>query len=114
MPAVPQADFLVALTTLGTATEARALVRELVARRVIACGTVVAGAISIYRWAGEVTEADEVMVVMKTRRERWPELEASIRERHPYDVPELLALPVEGGLSAYLEWLTAETAAGGA
>lgn len=109
MPEAPKAEYLVALTTLRTAAEARALVRELVGRRVIACGTVLPGGVSIYRWAGEVTEADEVIVLMKTRQERWPALESSIRERHPYDVPELLALPVDAGLGSYLDWLAAET-----
>ncbi|HEX9580745.1 MAG TPA: divalent-cation tolerance protein CutA [Gemmatimonadales bacterium] len=109
MAAAPKADYLVALTTLGTVPEARAMVRALVKQRVIACGTVLLPGVSIYRWAGAVTEAEEVIVLMKTRRDRWSALEASIRTLHPYDVPELVALPVEAGLPAYLDWLTAET-----
>ena len=108
-PAAPDADYLVALTTLGSADEARTLVRELVEQRVIACGTVLPGGVSVYRWAGEVTEAEEAVVLMKTRRERWGALEASIRELHPYDVPELLGLPVRAGLAPYLAWVSAET-----
>ncbi|HXV85973.1 MAG TPA: divalent-cation tolerance protein CutA [Gemmatimonadales bacterium] len=103
------APYLVALTALGTEAEARLLVRQLVGDRVVACGTVVPGATSVFRWAGEVTESNEVIVLLKTRRERWSALEAAIRERHPYDVPELLALPVEAGLPAYLEWVATET-----
>ncbi|HWP36185.1 MAG TPA: divalent-cation tolerance protein CutA [Gemmatimonadales bacterium] len=106
---IPDADFIVALTTLQSASDARKLVRELVERRIIACGTVLAGGKSIYRWASKITETSEAVVLMKTRRERWTALESVIRERHPYEVPELLALPVQAGLSSYLGWLTAET-----
>ncbi|MBI3983484.1 MAG: divalent-cation tolerance protein CutA [Gemmatimonadetes bacterium] len=109
-PTLPEADYFVALTTLESAADARTLVRELVERRVIACGTVLPVGTSIYRWANEVTEAEEAVVLMKTRRERWPALESCIRERHPYEIPELLALPVQAGLPPYLEWVKAETA----
>jgi periplasmic divalent cation tolerance protein len=111
---VSEADFFVALTTLESASDARKLVRELVERRIIACGTVLPGGRSIYRWASKVTETAEAVVLMKTRRERWGALESVIRERHPYEVPELLALPVQAGLSSYLRWLTAETTEGAA
>jgi len=108
-PAASDAQYLVALTTLESADEARALVRKLVDERVIACGTVLPGAVSIYRWAGEVTEAGEAVVLMKTRRERWTALETSIQAHHPYDVPELVGLAVDAGLAPYLAWVRAET-----
>jgi periplasmic divalent cation tolerance protein len=98
---------LLVMTTVGSAEAARALVRELVAERLIACGTMVDG-MSIYRWRGAVTEESEVVVLLKTRVERWETLRAAIAARHPYEVPELLAFPVERGLEAYLEWLGTE------
>lgn len=101
---------LVVLTTLATADAARALVRRLVEDRVVACGTVVPGAASIYRWEGAVTTDDEALVLLKTVRARWDALVTAIERHHPYDVPELLALPVTAGLPAYLSWLDAETA----
>ncbi len=101
---------LVVLTTLSTEDEARQLVRALVDARLVACGTLLAGARSIYRWQGEVTEEPEVVVLLKTDATRWEALAAAIRERHPYDVPELLALPVERGLDEYLSWLAGEVA----
>lgn len=103
--------FLVVLTTLSRAEDARRLVRTLVDDRLIACGTILDGATSIYRWEGEITEDGEVIVLMKTRSDRWPELAETVRARHPYDVPELLALPVGSGLEAYLRWVEAETTA---
>ncbi len=100
---------LVVLTTLGSAADARSLVSRLVESRVVACGTVLDPAKSIYRWQGNVEEADEALVILKTRRDRWDSLQSAVRELHPYRVPELLALPVHAGLQAYLSWLDRET-----
>jgi periplasmic divalent cation tolerance protein len=102
---------LVVLTTLATEADARALVTSLVAARLVACGTLLAGARSIYRWEGKVTEEAEVVVLLKTDAAKWEALCAAVRERHPYQVPELLALPVERGLDRYLSWLTHEVIA---
>jgi len=99
---------LVVLTTLSSEGEARALVRSLLDARLIACGTLLPGARSIYRWEGEVTEEGEVVVLLKTDVARWDALAAAVRDLHPYEVPELLALPVERGLDLYLSWLTNE------
>jgi periplasmic divalent cation tolerance protein len=101
---------LVVLTTLSTVEDARQLVRALVNERVIACGTVLPAGTSIYRWKNEVKEEAEAVVLMKTEESRWDALVTAVRARHPYDVPELLALPVERGLQAYLDWLEAEVA----
>lgn len=99
---------LVVLTTLATAADARTLVTALVADRLIACGTLVPGACSIYRWHGAVKEEDEVLVLLKTDAAKWDALCAAVRARHPYEVPELLALPVSHGLDRYLSWLAGE------
>lgn len=100
---------LLVLTTLGSVDAARSLVRSLVDDRLVACGTVLPGGLSIYRWRGSVTEESEVVVLLKTRVERWEALRAAVTARHPYEVPELLAFTVERGLDAYLAWLGAET-----
>lgn len=101
---------LVVLTTLAREEDARALVTALLAERLVACGTVLPAARSIYRWEGKVTEEAEVVVLLKTDRSKWDALCTAVRERHPYRVPELLALPVERGLEAYLSWLRGEVA----
>lgn len=100
---------LLVVTTVGSAAAARELVRGLVAERLVACGTMIDGS-SIYRWQGAVTEESEVVVLLKTRVERWDALQAAIAARHPYEVPELLAFPVERGLAPYLAWLGTEVA----
>lgn len=99
-----------AFTTAPTADAAAALVVALVERRLIACGTVVPGATSIYRWQGAVERQQEALVVLKTTARRWEELAAMLPGLHPYDVPELVAMPVVAGHPAYLQWLSDETA----
>lgn len=102
-------DCIVVLTTLGTLEEARTLVRRLVEQRLVACGTILDRALSIYRWKGEIQESTEAVVLLKTRRELWNELLQAVEALHPYEVPELLQLPVDSGLERYLDWLKAET-----
>jgi periplasmic divalent cation tolerance protein len=103
------AETLVALTTLENPDQARELIRRLVTDRLVACGTVLPGATSIYRWEGAVTTASETVVLLKTTRARWPGLVAAVEQHHPYSVPELLALPVVAGLADYVAWVASET-----
>jgi periplasmic divalent cation tolerance protein len=107
---MPQTDAVVVMTTVATPDEAVTLVRTLLDRRLIACGTVQPGARSLYRWGGRVADEQEVVVLLKTRGACLEALEAAFGELHPYKVPELLALPVSAGLRKYLEWIDGETA----
>jgi periplasmic divalent cation tolerance protein len=102
-------DAIVAITTIATEEDGVALVRELLDRRLIACGTLLPGARSLYRWQGKTADEREVVVLLKTRSARFETLRDAIAELHPYKVPELLALPVEAGLEKYLAWIAGET-----
>jgi periplasmic divalent cation tolerance protein len=102
-------DAVVVLTTLASADEAVTFVRALLERRLIACGNILPGVRSIYRWEGKVADEQEVIVLLKTRAVRMDALEMAFGELHPYKVPELLALPVAAGLHKYLEWIDDET-----
>lgn len=102
-------DAIVVLTTLASEAEAVTLVKALLERRLIACGTVLPGARSFYRWEGRVADESEVVVLLKTRTARLDALEMAFDELHPYKVPEMLALPVTAGNAKYLGWLSAET-----
>ena len=106
---MPHTDAIVVLTTLSNEEEAVKLVRELLDRRLIACGTLAPGARSLYRWQGKIADEREVLVLLKTRSARVEQLQAAFKELHPYKVPELLALPVDTGLEKYLEWINGET-----
>ena len=79
----------------------------------MACGTVVPGGMSIYRWKGKVEERREAVVILKTTAARWAALAAALPDLHPYEVPELVVVPVIGGHSKYLQWLSEETAEAG-
>ena len=99
----------VVFTTLPDGAAARELVRRLVKMRIVACGTVLDGVRSIYRWEGDIEEEQEALVMLKTTHDRWPDLVAAVEALHPYEVPELLAVPVDHGLPRYVKWLVDET-----
>ncbi len=85
--------------------KAEQIARELVRRRVCACVNVVPGLISVYEWEGAVARDAEALLVIKTRADRFADLEAAVAELHPYEVFELIALPVARGNAAYLGWI---------
>ncbi len=103
------ADVVLAVTTVATPDDAEHLVRALLDARLIACGTLLPGARSLYRWEGEITDEAEVVVLLKTVAERLDAIGEAFALHHPYDVPELLVFPTDAGLGSYLEWVRAET-----
>ena len=103
-------DAVVALLVTAPDEETgRRIARALVEERLAACVNVLPGVRSIYRWKGAVEEASEVMLVAKTRAERTGALAARVRALHPYELPEVVALPVTDGSRAYLRWVIAES-----
>ncbi len=102
-------DVVAVLVTVPDAGKAAELARALVEERLAACGNVIAGVRSIYRWEGKVQDEGEVLLVLKTARRRFPDLLARLRSLHPYEVPEILAIPVEEGNGAYLDWVDQST-----
>jgi periplasmic divalent cation tolerance protein len=106
---MPHTDAVVVLTTVANADEGVALIRALLERRLIACGTMLPGARSLYRWEGKVADESEVVILLKTRSAILHALEQVFSELHPYKVPELLALSVTSGLDKYVAWINTET-----
>lgn len=102
-------DAVVVLTTLANSDDAVKLIRTLLERRLIACGTVLPESRSIYRWEDKIADEKEAVVMLKTRSACVHGLERAFKELHPYKVPELLAVPVSGGLERYLGWINDET-----
>lgn len=102
-------DALVVLVTAPAADDAARIARTLVEERLAACGNVVPGLRSIYRWQGAVQEDVEALLVLKTTRDRFEALRARVVALHPYEVPEVIALPVEAGSAPYLAWIASET-----
>ena len=100
----------VILSTAGTEAEASHIARALVESGLAACVNVVPGVNSIYRWEGAVRTDSEWLLVVKTRRDRFDEVRAAIRELHSYEVPEVVMLDIADGDAAYLAWIDASLA----
>ena len=97
------------LVAAPSAAKAARIARALVEERLAACGNVVPRLRSTFRWEGRVREEAEALLVLKTTRRRFQALRARVLALHPYQVPEILALPVEAGHAAYLEWIASCT-----
>lgn len=102
-------DIVMVLSNLPDRDAAEKLARHLVEQRLAACVNILAPCRSVYRWQGQVEAADEIPVMIKTSVARYAELEAAIRAQHPYEVPEIIAVPVVQGLESYLQWVRAQT-----
>ena len=102
---------LLVFTNLPDRAAAERLAGALIEKRVAACVNILAPCRSFYRWKDAVQHDEEHPLLIKTTDERYPELEAAIRAAHPYQLPEIVALPIERGLPAYLAWVEAETKA---
>ena len=100
---------VVVLVTVPNARVARKMSDTLVGERLAACVTALAGAKSTYRWKGKVERATEIVLMIKTRSALAKRLERRVRELHPYEVPEILTLPVAAGESRYLRWISEST-----
>jgi periplasmic divalent cation tolerance protein len=106
MPATSHA--LLVLTNLPDHDVARAIARQLVENQLAACVNIMPAVQSIYQWQGQLEEAAEVSLLIKTTTEQYGDLESLILSMHPYDVPEVIGIPVTEGLPAYLAWLERE------
>ena len=95
----------VCLCTVPNAEVGAQLARGLVESKHAACVNIVPGVRSVYRWKGEVQDDAELLLIIKTSAERFEAMRAWLLEAHPYEVPELLALPVEAGAAPYLAWV---------
>jgi len=100
---------LLVLTNLPDRAAAERLAETLIGQRVAACVNILAPCRSVYRWKDGVQNAEEHPMLIKTTEERYAALEQAIRAAHPYELPEIVAVPIERGLPAYLEWVAAET-----
>lgn len=102
-------DAVVVLTTVAHPIEAEMLIKNLLDQRLIACGTMLPGARSLYRWEGRVADESETVILLKTRAAVLHDLERAFADLHPYKLPELLAFSASSGLDRYVAWINAET-----
>jgi periplasmic divalent cation tolerance protein len=102
---------LLVLCTCPDAGVAERLASGLVEGGLAACASIVPGLTSIYSWEGKIQRDSEVLLLIKTRGDRYPELERQLRTTHPYDLPEIIAVPIDAGLAGYLAWIDANVSA---
>lgn len=102
---------LIILCTCPDRTTAERIAETVVSERLAACVNIAPGLTSIYRWEGQIQREAELLLLIKTRQAVYPQLEARIRELHPYQVPEIIALPIQTGSAAYLDWIADNTGA---
>lgn len=102
-------DCILILVTTGSETEAETIGKALVEERLVACVNIVSPIRSIYRWEGEVADDREWLLISKTTVSHFAAVEARIKTLHSYQVPEVIAVPIQAGSEAYLQWVRAET-----
>lgn len=102
-------EILLVLTNLPNRESAQRMAHTLIESRAAACINMLAECTSVYRWQGKIETASEVPLLIKTTRIAYPQLEAVIRSHHPYELPEIIAVSVNAGLPAYLQWIIQET-----
>ncbi len=100
---------ILVLSTVASEKDARKIARTLVEERLAACGTVVPGATSVYRWEGKVEENGESLLLLKARKEDWIPLRDRLSSLHPYDTPEIVSIPASGVSEKYAAWMRAQT-----
>ena len=106
---MPEPALLLVFTHLPDAASAEAMALRLIERRLAACVNILPACASVYRWQGAIERASEVPLLIKTTPARYAALEAAIRESHPYELPEIVAVPVTHGLPGYLQWVGEQT-----
>jgi len=106
---LPYMETILVISNLPDQESAAKLAAILIEQRLAACVNVQSPCTSVYRWQGKVETATEVPVFIKTTREHYPALEQAIKANHPYELPEIIAVPLVAGLPAYLEWVRTET-----
>ncbi|MGC8906251.1 MAG: divalent-cation tolerance protein CutA [Desulfomonilaceae bacterium] len=99
------ASYVLCLVTIDDIEKAADIAKALVSEKLAACVNILPGLRSIYSWKGELCDESECLLFIKTSGDGYPALEARVKELHPYEVPEIIAIPIERGLSAYLRWI---------
>jgi periplasmic divalent cation tolerance protein len=105
-------EIILVMTNLPDQATARLVAQKLLESRLVACANILASCTSLYHWQGNIEQADEVPLLLKTTRDAYPALEKLLRELHPYELPEIIAVPVVAGLAEYLGWVEKEACSG--
>jgi periplasmic divalent cation tolerance protein len=102
-------NYIQVITTISSKGVAEEIAHALVTKRLAACVQIIGPMTSVYCWEDEVETAEEWLCLIKSKQDRYPELEAAIQQIHPYDTPEIIATPITLGSRDYLRWIDEET-----
>lgn len=103
---VPESDHLLVMTTTAGSITAKKIANELVEKRMASCVQILPSIHSVFRWKGRIEHQEEHLILIKTARTCYSSVESIIKGLHPYEVPEIIALPIVGGLPEYLAWIS--------
>ena len=104
-----QSKHLLVLTTCPGTITAKKIANDLVIAKLAACVQIIPGVQSFFRWVGKVDNSEEILLLIKTTADRYPALQDRITSLHPYDLPEIVTIPINGGLEGYLAWIETNT-----
>ena len=107
---ITKSEIIIVFVTVPGLREGSRISKAILTSRLAACVNVIPGVQSMYQWKGKIVREKEAMLVMKTTRIRYRKLEQKIKKLHPYEVPEVIAIPLICGSSQYIEWVTGEVA----
>ena len=102
-------DFIVILVTASSEEEAKKIARSLVEKRLVACVNIIKDVQSVFRWKGKISDEKELLLIIKTRKKLYKNVEEEVKRLHSYEVPEVIALPIVLGSMDYLYWIDSET-----
>ena len=100
-----ESEHIVVYVTVPSQVVGQQIATTLLEKKLIACANIVPGLLSIYTWKGEICEDDEVLLIIKTRLALFEQVEDAVKATHPYEVPEIIALPIVAGSNDYLDWI---------
>ena len=103
--------YIIIFCTIGTHDQAQKLAKPLVEKKLAACVNIIPGLTSIYKWKGELYNETECLMIIKTKKNLFEDIKTEILSLHPYDLPEIVSLPIDKGLPGYLDWIRNNTKA---
>ena len=108
---MPKDDYIIVFNTCDSTEVASSIAEILVSKKLAACVNIVNGIKSVYQWQGKIEHGEEILLIIKTRQSLFPQLERVIQERHNYELPEIIAVPICSGEKKYLNWIQSATLA---
>lgn len=106
---MPTDDYIIVLTTCNSSEIASSIAESLVSNKLAACVNVINSVESIYQWQGKIEHDKEILLIIKTRKSLYSQLEQAIQELHDYELPEIIAVPIDTGEKNYLNWIQSAT-----